>query len=241
MYGSTGGYGGFSIFWVIVAFAAPVVGTIINGGLPDGTNSSRVIPPILLYGGGFAIALMVGTKWLQDRVRREEEEGPKPGKLDIFAQEIGLLPEVDDATKRPKLTGKRGQVWLAVHLERRKIRIVARHNLKLPAGFQITNTGKKPVQALSASQGGVVLGKALQFEGTDAMAVAWNHPDVASALMATLHPYPGSRIDHKTLTIDGAGMKRADIVGHIDEIVRLVAVLKSPPQQDITAPKFPGS
>ena len=241
MYGSTGGYGGFSIFWVVVVVAAPIIGAIISGGLPDGTNNARNMPPIFFVGGGLAIALLVGSKLLQDRVRRQEEEDPKPGKFDLFAKEIGLLVEVDATTKRPKLTGKRGRVWLAVHLEKKKTRIIARHNLKLPAGFSITNTGKKPAKLLNAAHGGVVLSQALQFSGAEGMSVVWAHPEVASSLMAVLHPYPNSSIDHQRITIEGVGMKQADIKGYIDDIVRLIEVLRSPPTQDITAPRFPGS
>ncbi|MFT5681524.1 MAG: MFS family permease [Myxococcota bacterium] len=236
-----GSYGGFSIFWVIVVVAAPVVGVILNGGLPDGSNSTRGIPPIFIVGGGLGIAMLVGSKLLQERVRKQDAEGPKPTKIDEFAKSIGLLLEVDAATKRPKLTGRRGQVWLAVHLEKKKTRILARHNLSLPAGFSITNTGKKISKKIGASQGGVILGRSLQFAGTEGMPVVWEHPEIAGALMAVLHPFPGSSIDSQRIIIEGVGLKQDEIQGYIDEIVRLVEVLKAPPAQDIKAPRFPGT
>ena len=240
MYGSTGGYGGFSIFWVVVVFIAPVVGVILNGGLPDGSTSARDMPPIVFVGGGLAIAILVGSKLLQERVRRQDEAGPQPTRIDALAQQLLLLPETDLATKRPKLTGRRGQVWLAVHLEKKAIRIQARHNLSLPAGFSITNTNTAPHKPLRAAEGGVVLSRALRFVGSESVAIPWDHPEVAGALMAVLHPYPGSSIDNQRITLSGIGMKEADIAGHIDEIMRLVAVLKEPPSQDLAAPKFPG-
>ena len=240
MYGSTGGYGGFSIFWVVVVFMAPIVGVILNGGLPDGSTSARDMPPIVFVGGGLAIAILVGSKFLQERVRRQDEAGPQPTRIDALAQRLRLLPETDAATRRPKLTGKRGQVWLAVHLEKKAIRIQARHNLSLPAGFSITNTDKTPRRPLTAAEGGSVLSRALQFAGSEAMTIAWDHPDVAGALMAVLHPYPGSSIDRQRITVSGKGMKEADIAGHIDDIIQLVAVLKDPPAQDLAPPRFPG-
>lgn len=240
MYGSTGGYGGFSIFWVIVVFAAPIVGAIFSGGLPDGSSSLRSIPPIFFVASGVGIAVLVGSKLLQDRVRKLEAEGPKPSKLEEFAREIRLLLEEDPATKRPKLTGKRGQVWLAVHLLKKQTRIVARHNLKLPADFSITNTGKTRSKVLSSAQGGLVLSQALQFAGAEELDIAWQHPEVAGALMAVLHPFPGSSINSKHITIEGAGMKQDEIDGHINDIVKLVAVLREPPSEDIQPPRFPG-
>lgn len=240
MYGSTGGYGGFSIFWVVVVFIGPIVGVVLNGGLPDGSASARGMPPIVFVGGGLTIAILIGSKLLQERVRRQDEAGPQPTRLDELAAQLRLLLETDAATKRPKLTGRRGQVWLAVHLEKKAIRIQARHNLRLPAGFSITNTGTSIRKPLKASEGGMVLSQALQFAGTNAMAIAWDHPEVAGALMATLHPYPGSSIDRQRITLTGTGMKEADIAGHIDDIIKLVAILKDPPSADLAPPQFPG-
>ena len=85
-----------------------------------------------------------------------------------------------------------------------------------------------------------MLSRALRFVGSESVAIPWDHPEVAGALMAVLHPYPGSSIDNQRITLSGIGMKEADIAGHIDEIMRLVAVLKEPPSQDLAAPKFPG-
>ena len=62
MYGSTGGYGGFSIFWVVVVFVGPIAGVILNGGLPDASTSARDMPPIVFFGGGLAGFLLVGTR-----------------------------------------------------------------------------------------------------------------------------------------------------------------------------------
>jgi hypothetical protein len=239
VFGAGSGYGRISIFWVMVVFAGPIIGAIINGGLPDGSNSTRGMPPIVFVGGGLTIALLVGSKLLQERVRSQEAAGPQPTKLDEFAREIGLLVETDATTKLPKLTGRRDQVWLAVHLEKKRIRIIARHNLSLPAGFSITNTGGKPVKP--TGRGGVVLGRALQFAGAEGMPVVWEHPDVAGALMSVLHPWPGSSIDSQRITVEGVGMRQEDIQGCIGEIVRLVAVLKDPPTADITPPRFPGA
>ncbi|MDG1483414.1 MAG: hypothetical protein P8R54_27735 [Myxococcota bacterium] len=241
MYGSSGGYGGFSIFWLIIVFVGPVFAVALSGGLPDGSNSNRGIPPIFIVGGGLSIAVLVGSKLLQERVRKLEAEGPKPTKIEAFAKSLGLLHETDAATKRPKLTGKRGRIWLAVHLEKKKIRILARHNLSLPAGFSITNTGKAVAPKLAAAQGGVVLGRSLQFVGSEGMPVVWEHPDVASALMAVLHPFPGSSIDNQRVTIEGSGMKKDEVQGYIDEIVQLVDILRAPPIQDLQAPRFPGT
>lgn len=240
MYGSTGGYGGFSIFWVVVVFVGPIAGVILNGGLPDASTSARDMPPIVFFGGGLAVFLLVGSKLLQDRVRRQDEAGPKPSRIDALAEQLGLLPETDAATKRPKLTGRRGQVWLAVILEKNAVRIQARHNLSLPAGFSITNTETRAREPLRPSEGGMVLSQALQFSGTSALDIAWEHPDVAGALMAVLHPHPGSSIDPQRITLSGSGMKEADIAGHIDAILKLIAVLKDPPSQDLTPPRFPG-
>lgn len=242
MYGSGSGYGGFSIFWLIVVFVGPVFAVALSGGLPDGSNSNRGVPPILVVGGGLSIAILVGSKLLQERVRKLESAGPRPTKVEEFAESLGLLYETDAATKRPKLTGKRGRIWLAVHLgKKKKIRILARHNLSLPAGFSITNTGKTVAPKRAAAQGGVVLGRSLRFVGAESMPVVWEHPDVASALMAVLHPFPGSSIDHQRVTIEGSGMRQDEVQDYIDEIVRLVEILRAPPTQDLQAPRFPGT
>ena len=94
---------------------------------------------------------------------------------------------------------------------------------------------------LAAAQGGVLLDRSLQVTGSEGMPVIWEHPDVASALMAVLHPFPGSSIDRQRVTIEGTGMSPEEVQGYLDEIVRLVDILRAPPTLDLQAPRFPGT
>ena len=128
-----------------------------------------------------------------------------------------------------------------MHLEKKKTRILARHNLKLPAGFSITNTAKSVKPPQSDAQGAVVLSRDLKLAGTDGMAVAWEHPQVASALMAVLSRFPGSSIDSQRITVEGAGLRQDEIAGQLEAIERLVGTLKDPPAADMAPPRFPGT
>jgi len=242
MYGFRSGYGvpfafgGFMIFYAALYVLAPAVVGVATGDELSGFNQDRDadLMPLLMFAGGVAVILIFGSSYLRRQVEAEDEaERTGQTREDKLARALGLSVEDDPVGKHKVLAGKRGDVWVAVHLERRKIRIVARHDLRLPASFSI-QAGK----AKGDRFGNVVLDGALRASGLSALETDWTHPRTTALLMEVLHQHPGSVVDGKNIVVAGK-LKEAQLDGLLDSIAALVGRLGTP-AAPVERPRFPG-
>ncbi|MEL6348487.1 MAG: hypothetical protein AAFV53_35600 [Myxococcota bacterium] len=220
------------VSWVAMFIFVPLLGVILGDRGPVGYGHEG-LPPLFYVVGFIAGVLIIGSNWLQRSVAANLN--PSKTSLERFADNNRLTVEQDPESKKPMLRGKRGDVWLSIYPRRRAIKMEVRHNAPLPRGFSITS-GKG-----GSSFANPILDGALQMTGGDKVDINWNDPRLTELLMAVLHPFPGSTIDHARITVSGAGMKQDDLPGHIDTVVDLIQILKAPPQRADAPPTFPGT
>jgi hypothetical protein len=229
-------FGGFVAISGLMYVVIPAIFHGVTGERMAGFQQDRDgdLIPLLLIGGGIGIILYFGSYYLRQRVERDEAQvRTKSTPSDALAAALKLSLETDPVGKHKVLTGRRGEVWLAVHLKRRQTRIVARHGLRLPKGTLI-QAGKQKGDRF----GNVLLDRALMATGLDAFQVDWTHPRTMALMLELLQQHPGSTIDARNITIQGK-LNTADLDGLLDSVVALAALLKAPPAPSERKP-FPG-
>lgn len=231
-------FGGFMLLYSVMYLLAPaVIGVAtsdeLSGFNQSATRDAELFHYLLLF-GGLGLTVYFGSQMLRSQVEEQlEQERTGATPVDRLAADLRLNVEVDPTHKHKVLTGRRGGHFVKVHLERRQTRLVARHNLKLPPGFQII-AGKKKGDKF----GNVVLDGALVGEKLSALTVDWTHPRTTALLMELLQQHPGSVVDHTSVTVKGK-LKTEDLDRLLDGIAELVNHL-STPMKAAERPRFPG-
>ncbi|MFT4977282.1 MAG: hypothetical protein ACI8S6_003187 [Myxococcota bacterium] len=235
-YGVPFAFGGFMLIYAAMYVIAPAIIGIATGDELSGFKQDRDadLLPLLMLGGGLAIMLYTGSYYLRQRVESEDasiKAGTTP--VDRLAESLSLGLEVDPVKKHKMLTGRRGATWVAVHLERRRTRIVARHGLRLPEDFRISAGA-----ARGDRFGNVVLDGALVGQKLSALEMDWTHPRTTALLMEVLHQHPGSHIDGTNIVVVGK-LKQSELDGVLDAVAALAERLGERPAPPVR-PVFPG-
>lgn len=197
------------------------------------TRDAELLHYLLLV-GGLGLTAYFGSQMLRARVEdqlEQERAGTTP--VDRLADALRLNVDVDPATKDKVLTGRRGGRFVKVFLERRQTRVVVRHDLRLPAGFQITAGRQKGDRF-----GNVVLDGALVGQKLSALAADWTHPRITALMMELLQQHPGSVIDHQNVSIVGKLPSEA-LDRLLDAVAELTDLLHAP-VREARRPTFPG-
>lgn len=228
--------GGFIVISGLLYVVLPAVFHSVTGERMAAFQRDRdsEIIPLMLIGGGLAIILYFGSYYLRQRVEHDAEQAKtKSTPSDKLASALKLSLETDPLGKHKVMNGRRGDVWLAVHLERRQTRIIARHGLRASKDTHI-QAGKQTGEHF----GNVVLDRALSATGLEALQVDWTHPRTTALMLELLQQHPGSVIDERNITIKGRISTDA-LEGLLDSVVELVKLLQTP-SSPVARKPFPG-
>ena len=215
----TVGIVGIGLCWGVLFLARPLIRTLSGGALSPVGSGSGGLPPIIIAGVVGAVAMMGGSYWLQERVRRQAKQPPRLTGLAALAQALGLRVEDDPETGKPMLVGNRDGVWLRIRTKG-GFHLSARHGLPLPPGLSITHDSTPSPMRF----GRPPLDRILRVHGDAAASIDWKPAE--AALLAALAPYPGAAVRSRHVEVPAPQLKPSELAGLIDAVLALIAALR---------------
>ncbi|MEL6342787.1 MAG: hypothetical protein AAFV53_06615 [Myxococcota bacterium] len=142
----------------------------------------------------------------------------------LLADRVGLLHGHDDQG-RHVLDGSREDIWLHAHAEGSWMVVRGRIDAPLPPTLRITHTRERP-QRPRLRTGNPILDAHARVEGDTRALTLLEDPDLAGALLAVVHAWPGSHVDARYVTLrcpDAMGRRLED---RCEDVIALVHALR---------------
>ncbi|MFT5680414.1 MAG: hypothetical protein ACI8RZ_001320 [Myxococcota bacterium] len=178
---------------------------------------------VLVAGGGFLLAGVEGVR----RLRRLYDLGGEQH-WDRLGAQVGLL-HGHSAQGGHVLDGLREGVWLHVEAEGAWMVIRGRIEAAMPPGLSVVHrsrTGEAGLRVGSPVLDGLICAAG----GAEATALLQD-PDLAGALLAVVHAWPGSFVDVRQVTLRYPDAMGRSLEARCLEVIALVVALRQAAQR----------